>query len=271
MMRASRSILVAGGILAVTFLGLGVARADPTAGSLLVPPESIGPQTYVYTDDAHRYTTYFDWPNYLTGVGAGTTWHFDVLGIDVSGLTGSDGRAARFQFQNVIPIGGTIYDYSPQQWTSLMFNVKLYNAGTALIQLQESYYLSSPYAQNWYGLRSVGFNAGVLTRDHFDLRMEIFKAAEGDAWTVTPYYRLDGGVWTLFDGGAATTHNSWDFGSREDGFLYPDYGGAMFNFGFTSGGTGTFSIDDARIVPLPPAMVLGLLGLGAAYRRCRKG
>lgn len=271
-MRDLRNTIVAGTVLAITLLGLGVAQADPTAGSLLVPPVSIGPQTYT-----SGYTTHFNWPNYLTEIREGTPWRLDVLGIDVSGLTGPDGRAARFQFQNVIPTEDTIYDSTPQQWNSLMFNVKLDAWGTAmdkdLFQLQESYYLSDPYATDWYGLRSVGFNAGTLTRDHFDLRMEFSKVAGSDPWTVTPYYRLDGGAWTLFDEGTATTYKSWDFGSRVDGSIWPDYGGAMLNVGFTSDGTGTFSIDDARIypVPLPSAVLLGLLGIGTAYRRCRKG
>jgi len=262
--------MVAGSILAVAFLGLGVAQAIPTAGSLVIPPESLGPQTFTHdgsTESKHH--TFFTWPNYLTGVGAGPTWHLDVTGIDVSGLTGPTGRSVRFQLINVIPIGGTIYDGSPQEWRSLMFNVRLDVWGDALdkdlFQLQES----GPGGL-WSNIRSAGFNAGDLTRDHFDLRLEFSKLAKGDVWTVTPSYRLEGGTWTLFDGGTGTTTGSWDFASREDGFVWPDFGGSMFEANFTHWGAGTFSFDNAQIyavaIPAPAAISLALLGVGLASR-----
>lgn len=267
MMRASRSIGVAGSILAITLLGLGVAQAAPTAGSLLVPPESTGPQTFTHdgsTESKHH--TFFQWPNYLTGIGAGPTWRLDVTGIDVSGLTGPNGRSVRFQLNNVIPIGGTIYDASPQEWRSLMFNVRLNVWGDAmekdLFQLQES----GPGGL-WGNIRSAGFDAGDLTRDYFDLRLEFSKASTGDVWTVTPSYRLDGGAWTLFDGGTGVTTGSWDFASREDdGYLWPDYGGSMLDMNFEHWGAGAFSVENAQIyavaVPAPAAIPLTLLGLG---------
>src|SRR4030042_6923770 len=167
-MKEFRSVAAVGSIVAVTLLGLGVAQADSTAGSLVVPPESIGPQTFSYSGTGDTYSHFFPWPNYLSEVREGTVWRLDVLGIDVSGLTGPDGRAARFQLTNVMPIGGTIYDGSSQQWTSLMFNVKLDAWGDDmdkdLFQLQESYQVVPTMpGPDWYGFPRPGLRGAGLT------------------------------------------------------------------------------------------------------------
>jgi hypothetical protein len=242
----------------------GVAQAVPTTGSLVVPPESTGSQTLTHDGSTYfKVHEFFSWPNYLTGMYAGARWRMDVLGVDVSGLTGPTGRTVCFQFTNISPDGAGWW-----YWHSLVMNVRLDvwgdNLDKDLFQCQET--CSDPFL--WDNLRSAGFDAGDLTRDHFDLRMDFEKTSGGDPWTVSPSYRLDGGDWTPFDGGSALTTNSRDFGAPP-GQIWPDDGGVVLNVTFDHNGYGTVSVDDVRIyeVPIPEPAGLGLLGIERRRKR----
>lgn len=259
-------------VMAVLCLTPSNAKADPTTGSLFVPPEQTGPQSFTYSSsggpEAH---TFYNWPNYLTGMYAGTPWRLEVTGIDVTGVTGPADRTIYFQLVNVQPVGGTIYDGSPQIWNSLLINIKMDNdfgsgqVDADLLQLQES-------APAWQNLSSGGYHNAAVNRADLDLRMDFYKDNQSDSWYVTPSFRLADGDWTVFDQGSAYTTNSWDFGSVYEDFFSPDYGGTMFNVVFDHGAAGTVSFDNVRIyaVPIPAAVLLGLLGLGVAGIKLRK-
>ncbi|MBN1395347.1 MAG: PEP-CTERM sorting domain-containing protein [Pirellulales bacterium] len=240
--------------------------ADPTDGSLVVPPETIGPQTLTHDGSTYfKVYEFFSWPNYLTGMGAGTPWRMEISGIDVTGVTGPSGRTVYFQLVNISPDGqGWWY------WHSLIVNARLDvwgdNLDKDLFQCQETYDRTGL----WDNLRSAGFNAGDLTRDHFDLRMDFYKENDADPWTVSPSYRLEGGEWTPFDGGSAATTNSWRFGAPE-GQIWPDDGGVVLNVTFDHNAAGTVSFDQIRIVPEPGAIALLIGGLiGATFYTWRR-
>ncbi len=257
------------GVIGVLGLAASMANADPTAGSLVVPPEAIGPKTLTYdgSSTSTRVYEYFSWPNYLTGMYAGTPWRMEVSGIDVTGVTGPTGRSIYFQLVSITPDGSGWW-----YWHSLNMAIRLDvwgdNLDKDLFQCQETYDRTGL----WDVMRSAGFNAGGLTRDDFDLRMDFYKADEADPWTVTPSYRLHGGDWALFDGGAVTTTNSWLYGAPP-GEIWPGQGGTVLDVHFSHGATGTLSFDNITITPEPATITMGLLGLstlGGMVLRKRK-
>lgn len=260
-------------LMGVVCVAVSVANADSTAGSLYVPPEQTGPYTFTYSGSGDASHTWYNWPNYLTGINAGTEWRMEVTGIDMSQVTGGTGRTVYFQLANVGLIGGGTLDTNPNhQWNSLTISLRLDvwgdNLDKDLFQAQETCYRTDTGAGFWNNMRSAGFDAGDLTRDNFDLRMDFHKDQESDPWTVTPSYHLDGGSWTVFDGGTFTTTNSWRFGAP-DGEIWPGQGGSMISVAFDHGGVGTVSLDNITIVPEPATMSLLALGGLALIRRRR--
>jgi hypothetical protein len=216
------------------------------------------PEIEYYTDPGgywHQYRT-FNWGDswydgewhvgWLTGMGAGANWRMEMTGIDVTGVTGPANRTIYFALADA---GST--------WNSILINIKLDSMGPGmdLLQLQES-------APVWSNLSSQGFNAGQMTREDLDLRMDFSKVNDADPWTVTPSYRLAGGEWTTFYDGSATTTNSWFFGDLDDDIFGGD-AGTMLYITFDHNADGVVSFDNVRIyVPAPGAILLGGIGVG---------
>ena len=237
------------------------ARADlaedpwGTTGSLYAPPEETGPQTF--TNPGEEYTKlyqFYTWPNFLTGMYAGTPWRLEVTGIDVTGVysagTGTWPSKVSFQLANV--------EYgSPDVWNSLDIEI-VPGFGTAAdaLQCMESH-------PAWSMISSHTLGSGEMTADDIDLRLDFYKANDTDPWTVTPSYRMSDGTWTTFSGGTGTSTNSWDFGAPP-GEVWPGEGGTMLYVSFGHLAAGEFSYDNARIyaVPVPGAILLGGLGAG---------
>jgi hypothetical protein len=119
-MRKTKIALIGCCALAIIFLGFGVAIADSTAGSLLIPPEETGPQTLTYDGTGDPITQFFTWPNFLTEIRAGTPWRLEVTGINLTGVGPSSGHEVdytmRFQLVNVTY--GT-----PDIWNSILINI----------------------------------------------------------------------------------------------------------------------------------------------------
>jgi nitrous oxidase accessory protein NosD len=185
-MATARKVLVS---LSVLLLWGGMAWA---AGSK-PPPAAVGPQTlagFGGAAGAHEFILQAgsSWKGDLTGIGAGPTWSLVILDIDATGVTGPANRFIYFNLQDAD---------SGSHFKNLGINFYLDAtgcAGGACLQAYQQW--------TWEGMSSHGLNPGVLTTSDFDLRFDFTKAATGAGWTITPYFRLAAGTWTLFFGGS---------------------------------------------------------------------
>ncbi len=213
-----RRIILYGVIWFMVMSGFGHA-----AGTMS-PPATVGPQTlsgFGGSAGAHEFFLQdgSSWKGNLTGIGAGPAWSLVVLGIDASAVTGPADRYIYFNLQDAD---------DGSHFKNIGINFYLDATGAGGGTLFQCY-------QDWTndGLSSHGLNSGELTDTHFDLRFDFTKAAFEDGWTMTPSYRLDGGVWVEFSEGPFTaTVGSIDF----------DAGKLIV--GFDGGADGTISFDN---------------------------
>ena len=186
--------------LTVTLLAL--AAAIGLAAPAKTPPVTLGPKSLNGDGSPPTSFEYFlqsgsSWKGDIGGITAGPAYSLVVLDINLTGVTGPAGRYVYFNLQDA-ETGST--------FKNLGINVIFQNAGaggTALLQCYQNFTSE--------GLSSHGFNAGVLTEGDLDLRFDFTKASAGVGWSVTPYYRLSGGAWTGFFGGAFTGTVPFDF------------------------------------------------------------
>ncbi|MFH1681446.1 MAG: right-handed parallel beta-helix repeat-containing protein [Candidatus Eisenbacteria bacterium] len=196
------------------------------------PPATVGPQTLVGFGGAAGGHEFFhqpgsSWKGDLTGIGAGESWSLVVVGIDATGVTGPADRFVYFNLQDAD---------DGSHFKCVGVNFYLDATGCAGGTCLQAY-------QQWTseGMSGHGLNPGVLTTDDFDLRFDFTKAAFGDGWTITPYFRLSGGSWTLFsDGPFVATVGGVDFGAGK------------LIVGFDGGADGTLSFDNFYLAG-PPA------------------
>lgn len=264
------------GVGLVLVFSAGAAQAvlvDPNyPDGMYKPPEETGPQTLTHdgVNPDTKIHHFYSWPDYLTGMKAGTPWRLEVTGIDMTGVVGPSGRSIYFQLVDISPDGAGWW-----YWHSLNINTRLdlpLNPTTMgdVCQMQETFDRTGL----WDNISSQWFQTGQITYDDFGLRFDFYKANADDPWTVTPAYRMAGGDWTVFSEGTAITTNSWDFGTAPDGWPWTDYGGVVFDVHFSHGAYGELSFDNARIygVPEPVTMAGLMLGVGAlgGYLRRRR-
>jgi len=215
-------------VLTVTLLAAGAIN----------PPATVGQQTLAGFGGAAGAHEFFlqpgsSWKGDLTGIGAGETWSLVVLGIDATGVTGPADRYIYFNLQDAD-------DGSHYKNLGISFRLDATGAsGGTLFQC----------SQQWTedGQSSHGLNPGELTAGHFDLRFDFTKAVFADGWTVTPYYRLDGGAWTIFfDGAFVATAGSIDFdaGKLVVGFDGGADGTVIFDNMYLAGPAHSVYVDD---------------------------
>ncbi len=201
-----------------------ISAATLMAAGVTLPPATVGQQSlagFGGSAGAHEFflQTGSTWKGDLTGIGAGEQWSLVVLGIDATGVTGPADRYVYFNLQDAD---------DGSHYKNLGVSVYLDATGASGGTLFQCY-------QQWTadGQSSHGLNPGELTAGHFDLRFDFTKAAFADGWSITPYYRLDGGVWTVFfDGSFVAGVGSIDFNSGK------------LVVGFDGGADGTVSFDN---------------------------
>jgi hypothetical protein len=157
------------------------------------PPAAVGPQTLAGFGGAAGFHEFIlqagsSWKGDLTGIGAGPTWSLVILDIDATGVTGPANRYIYFNLQDAD---------SGSHFKNIGINFYLDATGCAGGTCLQAY-----QQWTWEGMSSHGLNPGVLTTSDFDLRFDFTKAATGAGWTITPYFRLAAGTWTLFFGGS---------------------------------------------------------------------
>ncbi len=224
-------------VLYGVFFLFGISAAANAAGTM-APPATVGPQTlsgFGGSAGAHEFFLQdgSSWKGDLTGIGAGTTWSLVVLGIDASGVTGSADRYIYFNLQDAD---------DGSHFKNIGINFYLDATGAGGGTLFQCY-------QDWSndGLSSHGLNSGELTDTHFDLRFDFVKAAFADGWTMTPSFRLDGGVWTeFFDGPFTASVGSIDFdaGKLIVGFDGGADGAVSFDNYYLAGPASNTYVDD---------------------------
>jgi len=230
-MATARKVLVN---LVVLLLWGGMAWA---AGST-PPPAAVGPQTlagFGGSAGAHEFLLQAgsSWKGDLTGIGAGPTWSLVILDIDATGVTGPADRFIYFNLQDAD---------SGSHFKNIGINFYLDATGCAGGTCMQAY-------QQWTseGISSHGLNVGVLTTSDFDLRFDFTKAATGNGWFITPYFRLAAGSWTAFSGGSFTASvGSIDFdaGKLIVGFDGGADGSLSFSNYYLEGPPSTTYVDD---------------------------
>jgi hypothetical protein len=90
-----------------TVLGLFLISITSSAGAAgtMLPPLSTGPQVLTgFGGGANAYSFFMQpgsvWKGNITGIGAGSLWRVEVLGVDMRGVTGINGRTIDFVLQN---------------------------------------------------------------------------------------------------------------------------------------------------------------------------
>ncbi len=215
----------------MTAIFVTVLAAALMAAGTINPPATVGQQTLAGFGGAAGAHEFFlqsgsTWKGDLTGIGAGESWSLVMLGIDVTGVTGPADRYVYFNLQDAD---------DGSHFKNLGVGVYLDATGAAGGTLFQCY-------QQWTddGQSSHGLNPGELTAGHFDLRFDFSKGVFADGWTVTPYYRLDGGVWTVFfDGPFVATVGSIDFNAGK------------LVVGFDGGADGTVTFDNMYLAGPP--------------------
>ena len=239
-------------MLAGIGLLLAVTGTAGATGTQSIPPTaSTGPQTLT-SSTTPAFVEFFlqsgsSWKGDLTGIGptsASTPWRLEILGIDVTGVTGPADRQVYFNLQDAD--NGSAFQ-------NLGLAIHLDSPGTGGGDLLQSLYS--------FGVGSShGFNPGDLTRDEFDLRVDFYRSSN---WSFDPYYRLKGGSWQPFYDGPWTCGGNLDFNSGK------------LVIAMDWGSTGTVSIRDMSLSAVPePVTLAGLvLGVGSlvGYVRRRRG
>ena len=202
------------------------------AGSgTLTPPATTGPQTLSGFGGAAGAHEFFlqsgsSWKGDLTGIGAGHAWSLVIIGVDASGVTGPADRYVYFNLQDAD---------NGSHYKNLGISFRLDASGAGGGTLLQCY-------QQWTaeGQSSHGLNPGELTAGHFDLRFDFTKTDFADGWTLTPYFRLQGGVWTAFyDGPFTATVGGVDFNAGK------------LIVGFDGGADGVVSFDNYYLAGPP--------------------
>jgi len=230
--RSYWTILVA---LAMTLCGAVSAWPAGTT----VPPASLGPKTlagFGGSAGAHEFflQSGSGWKGDLTGIGAGPTWSMVILDIDVTGVTGPADCVVYFNLQDAD---------DGSHFKNLGISSRLDASGAAggtLLQCFQQFTSE--------GLSSHGLNIGELTPADFDLRFDFTKAVTGDGWTVTPYFRLSGGVWTqFFDGPFTATVGGIDFDAGKIAIGFDSGADGSLSFGnlYVAGPASDVYVDDA--------------------------
>ncbi|RPH47809.1 MAG: hypothetical protein EHM91_05230, partial [Planctomycetota bacterium] len=188
------------------------------------PPATVGPQSLIGFGGGAGGHEFFrqpgsSWKGDLTGIGAGETWSLVILGIDATWVTGPADRYIYFNLQDAD---------NASHYKNVGINFYLDATGCAGGTCFQAY-------QQWTqeGMSGHGLNPGELTAGDFDLRFDFTKASFEAGWTITPYFRLSSGSWTLFANGSfVATAGSVDF----------DAGKLVV--GFDGGADGTLSFDN---------------------------
>ncbi len=136
-----------------------------------------------------------DWKGDITGFADDDTFWVYVIGIDATALTGVQGRRVKFNLQDA---------ETGSSFKHLGISFSLDNPDAGGGDLLECYQSSGD------GLSTHGLVPGELTRDNFDLRFSFTRAA-GQAWTVAPYFRMEGGSWESFFDGNFTADIPFNF------------------------------------------------------------
>ena len=162
----------------ILWLVLLALTSSVWAAGTMLPPVSTGPQILT------RNASYFiqnnsDWRGNITGVGAGSLWRMEVLGVDMRGVTGRDlNRTIDFVLQNA-DVDGPNHN--------LRISATLFASGTT-----DSLTVAGGLAPAFlnYSFSQVLVD-GDLTLATFDVRYDFYKATTTDPWIITPAFRLN--------------------------------------------------------------------------------
>jgi hypothetical protein len=232
------------GLLLALGMMLGVLPVDIAVAQStgLIPPVTLGSKSLNGSGDGSALGHEFflqpgsSWKGDIGGIVAGPTYSLVVLDIDLTSVSGPANRVVYFNLQDA---------ESGSTFKNLGISVRLQQSGAggqALLQSYQSFTAD--------GLSSHGFNAGELTEADLDLRFDFTKASTGAVWTVTPYYRLSGGLWTMFFDGQFTSTAPFDFF------------GAKLVVGFDSGADGTLSFSNYYLSGPPSAVYVSNVWAG---------
>jgi hypothetical protein len=188
--------------VSVLFAALALVVSGALALPAKTPPVTLGLKTLVGSGSPPTAYEFFRQPGStykgdIGGIVAGQNYSLVILDIDLTGVTGPAGRQLYFNLQDA---------ESGSSFKHLGISVRLQDTGAGGRALLQAY-------QQWTGegISSHGFNAGDLTESDLDLRFDFTKATSGAGWSVTPYYRLSAGAWTVFYDGSYTGTVSFNF------------------------------------------------------------
>ncbi|MFQ5675782.1 MAG: right-handed parallel beta-helix repeat-containing protein, partial [bacterium] len=244
MQLSSRSILAVT-ILAATGLA-SIGRTAPTK----TPPVALGPKTLSgFGGQVDQFHEFFTQPSSsfgdIGGIVAPDTYWVYITGIDASGVTGLPGREIQFNLQDS-------------------------EDGSTFKHLGISLSIAEPLADNKDFLRCYqadgidGVSTHILDPNNFSvnndtlgLRFQFTKTSSPANWKITPYFRINGGAWTIFTDGQFTATQSFDFL------------GAKLRVGFVDGADGFIHFDNFFVVgPIRPPILTTYVDddwLGSAF------
>ena len=206
--------------------GLALATTFPpleTGSQTVTNPSSAGDQGYQFFVKPGGFLGQGD----IAGVGAGTEWRIEILGIDLTQIRGGEFTNLDFGFTN-LDFGGPLPSFG--------INVA-FTPGNDLITLNSYAGLSLEQAQ---GVSQQHLHIDRLAGT-FDLAYDFFKPSASDPWSVSPFARgaLEGTDWALFSGGS--------FQSQFHG----DFTGGTLIVAF-SHATGSVSFENYSLFAVPP-------------------